>query len=123
MPNRTAVVDRFLADLDHPHAAAVARLRLAILGSDPDVTEQIKWKAPSFCYRGVDRVTFRLRPAPAFQLVLHRGVQVRTDAAGFAFADATGLLRWVTADRAVLDLDGVPDADVVDLVGRWMAVE
>lgn len=64
-------------------------------------------------------MTFRLRPAPALQLIFHRGVKVRTDSV--AFADDTGL-RWITADRAVLDLHNVPDLDateprILDLVG------
>ena len=51
--------------------------------------EHVKWNAPSFCYAGVDRVTFRLQPGNRLQLVLHRGAKVRDDAADFRFEDPT----------------------------------
>ncbi|MCW2576413.1 MAG: uncharacterized protein JWR28_2626 [Modestobacter sp.] len=119
-------VDEFLADLDHPRADDVRRLRAAIMASNDELTEHVKWKAPSFCSRGEDRVTFRLFPADHLQLVFHRGAKPQ-ETAGFEFGDDTGLLRWVATDRAVLTL-GDPaqlaaqqDA-IVALVNRWVAV-
>ena len=119
-------VDRFLAELEHPLKAGVEQLRAAILASDEAITEHVKWNAPSFCYDGVDRVTFRLRPGDRLQLVLHRGAKVRDDAADFRFDDDSGLLDWVAPDRAVVtfrDLDDVASrrSAVADLVRRWVA--
>jgi hypothetical protein len=99
----------------------IERLRLAILDSNEGITEHVKWNAPSFCYAGEDRVTFRLYPADRAQLVFHRGSKVREDADSFEFDD-TGLLKWVAADRAVVPL---PDAearqqDLVSVVNRWV---
>ena len=128
MENRTAAVDRFMDTLQHPRKAAVQQLRLAILDSDPEITEHVKWNAPSFCYRGVDRVTFRLQPRDSFELIIHRGVKVRSDTAGFVFDDDASGLRWITRDRAVLALDDLLQADagqdrVVALARRWMEVD
>ena len=119
-------VDRFLAELEHPLKAGVEQLRAAILASDDAITEHVKWNAPSFCYDGVDRVTFRLQPGNRLQLVLHRGAKVRDDAADFRFDDDSGLLDWVAPDRAVVtfrDLDDVAArrSAVADLVRRWVA--
>ena len=119
-------VDRFLAELEHPLKAGVEQLRAAILAADDAITEQVKWNAPSFCYDGVDRVTFRLQPGNRLQLVLHRGAKVRDDAADFRFDDDSGLLDWVAPDRAVVtfrDLDDVAvrRSAVADLVRRWVA--
>jgi hypothetical protein len=120
-------VDRFLAGLEHPLKAGVEQLRAAILASDPAITEHVKWNAPSFCYAGVDRVTFRLQPGNRLQLVLHRGAKVKDDAADFRFYDDdSGLLDWVAPDRAVIsfrDLDDVAArrTAVTDLVRRWVA--
>jgi hypothetical protein len=75
MPNRSPEVDRFLAELDHPLRDGVAQLRTAILGCRAGITEHIKWRAPTFCYAGEDRVTFQLRRADRIQLVFHRGVR------------------------------------------------
>jgi hypothetical protein len=123
--NRNEQVDRLMDGLEHPRKPDIELVRSAILASDSDITEHVKWNAPSFCYAGVDRVTFRLRPGEMFQLIFHRGAKVRP-VDGFSFDDPTGLMRWLAADRAVLDL---PDSAAVDqhgdevvrLVNRWMA--
>jgi hypothetical protein len=125
MPNRSPEVDRFLAELDHPLKDGVAQLRTAILGCREGITEHIKWKAPTFCYAGADRVTFQLRRADRIQLVFHRGVQVRPDAASFTFDDPTGLLQWAASDRAVVTFTDLAAVDahtaaVADAVNRWV---
>lgn len=125
LPNQSPEIDRFIAALDHPMAANIAGLRLAILASNPAITEHIKWNAPSFLIDGDDRVTFRLPSKGGFQMIFHRGVRVR-DSTGFTFTDPTGLMRWAAPDRATVTL---PDtaalegatATIVSLVGRWMA--
>ncbi|MET0692595.1 MAG: DUF1801 domain-containing protein [Propionibacteriaceae bacterium] len=126
MSNRNEQVDRMMAGLEHPLKPGIEALRDAILASNPELTEQVKWNAPSFCYQGVDRVTFRLRPGALFQLIFHRGAKV-LPADGFTFDDPTRLMRWLAADRAVVDLSA-PDAaerhgpEVVELVNRWVLV-
>ena len=125
MPSRAADVDRYLRELVHPLKAGVEQLRAAILASDDGITEHVKWNAPSFRYAGDDRATFRLQPGDRLQLVLHRGARIRHDAGDFEFADDTGLLEWVAADRAVVtfqDLDDVAarGSAVVELVNRWV---
>jgi hypothetical protein len=122
MPNRSREVERFMEELDHPLKEEIGRLREAILDSNDRITEHIKWKAPSFRYAGEDRVTFRLHPAERAQLVFHRGVKVKGDAAEFAFEDDTGLLRWVAKDRAVVALRDAEarQGDLVEVVNRWV---
>lgn len=104
MPNRSQEVDRFRSGLDHHLKEGVEQLRAAILDSNDDITEHVKWNAPSFRYAGEDRATFRLFPEDSVQLVFHRGSKVKDDAGNFAFDDETSLLRWVAADRAVVAL-------------------
>ena len=126
MPNRSQEeVDRFMQSLNHPLKEGVEQLRAAILESNDQITEHIKWNAPSFCYAGEDRVTFRLYPEDRVQLVFHRGAKVKSDAGDFEFDDDTGLLRWVADDRAVVALRDVKDveakqASLVDVVNRWV---
>lgn len=125
-PNRSPDVDAFLREVDHPLSAEIQRLRLAILAGNPELTETVKWKAPSFRFGDVDRVTFNLRPLDVLQLVLHRGVAKRDDVDGFEFADSTGLITWITPDRGTVTLEPIEaaerEADIVDLVGRWIRV-
>ncbi len=124
MSTRNPAVDAFLDGLDHPLADDVRALRLEILALPVGVQEQVKWKAPSFTYDGVDRVTFNLRPTDRLQLVLHRGAKVRPDGEEFTFADDAGLVEWITPDRGTVTL---PPAELaarrpalLDLVARWV---
>nr|WP_240897436.1 DUF1801 domain-containing protein [Kineococcus vitellinus] len=111
--------------MQHPLKDGVLRLRAALLGCEADLSEHVKWNAPSFRHRGEDRITFRLHPYEQLQLVFHRGAQVRADTAGFAVEDPGGLLRWLAPDRAVVDfptLESVAahEEEVVALARRWV---
>ena len=123
--NQTEEVDRFMEALDHPLKQGVQQLRVAFLHSNEQITEHVKWKAPSFCYDGVDRVTFRLHPGDRIQLIFHRGAKVRADSSEFTFEDSTGLLKWLANDRAVVTLDDMADVEanqaaLIELVNRWV---
>jgi hypothetical protein len=122
MTNRSEEVDLFMSGLDHPRKEGIERLRAAILGSNDRITEHVKWNAPSFCYAGEDRMTFRLFPEDRAQLVFHRGAKVKDDADAFEFDDDTGLLRWVAKDRAVVALRDAEarQRDLVGVVNRWV---
>lgn len=94
------------------------------MGADPQITELVKWNAPSFCYDGVDRVTFQLK-SKDIQLIFHRGAKVRDDAASFAFDDDSGLMDWRSSDRAVVTFKDLADVKAkekafVALVKRWI---
>ncbi|MCP3103461.1 DUF1801 domain-containing protein [Myxococcus sp. K15C18031901] len=123
MANRAEAVDRYMLELEHPLKEEVERVRAAILASDRRITERIKWNAPSFGYTD-DRVTFKLQPKHQFQLIFHRGAKVK-DSQGFSFEDASGLLRWAAADRAVVTLRDAQDVRakleaLVEVVKLWM---
>lgn len=123
----TQTVDEFMDELDHPHHAAVQRLRAAILAADPSISETVKWNAPNFRAHGEDRITFRLFPGGRLELIFHRGVRVRADAADVHLDDPDGLVSWVTADRGVVTLSHAADAKakeaaIIDLVTRWIAI-
>jgi hypothetical protein len=122
----TRDVEAFLAALKHPWRDEVLALREAILRMNPSLTEHIKWKAPSFCADGDDRVTFRFAPkGDAVQLIFHRGAKVK-ETKGFRFDDASGLLVWAAVDRGVVTLATAEalasqrDA-IATLVGAWVA--
>lgn len=101
MAKKAADVASFLASLEHPRKAAIERLRRAILDADAGITEQVKWNAPSFCWRGDDRVTMRLQPGDRLELIFHRGAKAK-EARGFSFADPTGWIVWAAKDRGQL---------------------
>ena len=57
--------------LDHPLKAEVEALRKIIRAASTEITEQIKWNAPSYSYRGEYLVTFNLRETKRIHLVFH----------------------------------------------------
>jgi hypothetical protein len=126
MTSQSSKVDQLMATVDHPQKAAIEYLRALILGVDPEITEQVKWNAPSFSYDGEDRVTFQLRSQDV-QLVFHRGAAAREDTESFSFPDDTGLMQWKSDDRAVVAFKDLADAKaneqaLNDLVKRWIKV-
>lgn len=69
--SRTDKVEEFMSALDHPLKAEVQTLRDIIKGANKEITEEIKWKAPSFSYTGEYLVTFNLRDTSHVHLVFH----------------------------------------------------
>lgn len=119
-------VAEFFANLDHPLKAAMESLREIILAADRTIAEQIKWKGPSFCYNGDDRVTFNVR-ADHILLIFHRGAKVKDrTSGGRLFDDPTGLLEWITDDRATIKFSNESDVDekrndLTKVVKLWIA--
>ena len=113
MDSTTPEVEEYLAELDHPLAPDIRALRQAILALDERITEHIKWRAPSFVVSGEDRVTFALRPGKGLEVILHRGVAVRSDTAAFRFDEDSGIVRWATPDRGIVSF-----ADTAEIAAR-----
>ena len=64
-------MDEFLENLSHPLKAEIEAVRSIIKGVNKDINEEIKWKAPSFNYKGEYLVTFNLRDEKRVHLVFH----------------------------------------------------
>lgn len=123
--NRNPVVDSFLESLDHPFKPAIESLRLAVLNGDDAITEHIKWKAPSFCFNSVDRVTFNLRPLNHIQLIFHRGAKTNEDVFHFDASKWSGLLEMIGQDRGQVifpsaEVAAARQEDFVRLVREWV---
>lgn len=110
MAKAVMTVDTFLDNLDHPLKPGILALRKTILALDSDITEQIKWNAPSFCIGGDDRITFRFPPKgkAEVQLIFHRGAKSK-DTTAFQFTDPSGLVQWAASDRGVVTLTSPED--------------
>jgi hypothetical protein len=125
LPSRkSASVDEFLGALQHQRKDEVEFLRQLILQCSPEISEQIKWNAPSFCFKGDDRVTMRLQPKDRVDLIFHRGAKVK-DASDFHFEDPSKLLEFKAPDRAILVIKNFEDLrakkkQLGELVMRWM---
>ena len=69
--SRTDKVDAFLRELNHPLTAEIEAVRSIIKGVNKDINEEIKWKAPSFNFKGEYLVTFNLWEEKRIHLVFH----------------------------------------------------
>src|SRR5215471_15409101 len=69
---RTQTVDAFMSQLDHPFKAEVQAVREIIKGVDEKITEEVKWNAPTFSYKGY-LATFNLWAKNHVHLVFLNG--------------------------------------------------
>jgi uncharacterized protein YdhG (YjbR/CyaY superfamily) len=69
--SRTDKVDEYMAALKHPLKKETQALRDIIKGVNKNITEEVKWNAPSFSYKGEYLVTFNLRTPQHVHLVFH----------------------------------------------------
>jgi hypothetical protein len=96
--NRNADVDAWFATYENPQRDLVQAVRAVILAADPRVEETIKWKAPTFVYRG-NIASFYPKTTKHASLMFHRGAEL---------ADLHGLLEGegdVSRVCRILDLD------------------
>lgn len=70
-------VDAWFAARDHPLGDAMQLARRVILQADPRVTESIKWKTPTFSFRG-NIVSFN-PSTKLVSLLFHRGAEIAGD--------------------------------------------
>lgn len=71
---RTAEVDAWFAERDHPQEAAMQAVRRITLAAHDDVGECVKWSVPTFTYRGN---IFSFNRAKKFtSLLWHQGARI-----------------------------------------------
>jgi uncharacterized protein YdhG (YjbR/CyaY superfamily) len=63
-------VNEYMDKLEHPLKAEVQTIREIIKSVHPEITEQIKWNAPSFSYKDYI-ATFNLRAQQHVHLIFH----------------------------------------------------
>jgi uncharacterized protein YdeI (YjbR/CyaY-like superfamily) len=119
-------VMEFLWNTIHPFKEGIELIRKIILSSDKEITEHIKWKAPSFCYNGEDRITFNIRKNECIQLIFHRGAKIK-DNTEFIFEEGKNFLEWLAPDRAVVKFYSVEEvkakkAILKKIVSKWIKV-
>ena len=76
--NKNPVVDDWFDSYDNPQKAGVLRVREIILGTDERVTESIKWKAPTFEYKG-NIASFYPKAKKHVSLMFHQGAKIPGD--------------------------------------------
>ena len=98
-------IDTFIANLPSQVKKDVQHLREIIKSVDDNLTEQIKWNAPSFGQEGDDRITFNLMPKGGYRIIFHLGAKLKIEKPKTNIInDTSGLLKWPSTDRAILTL-------------------
>lgn len=125
-PSGHQQVVEFLNNLEHPLKKEIEEVRTIILNVNEHITEHIKWNAPSFCFNNEDRITFNLQGKGFFRLIFHCGAKKKDrQEPGPLFEDATGLMDWVSGDRAIVKIAGMNDVEanrekLGEVVARWI---
>lgn len=100
----------FLSEFDDERKSLVQALLVAINEECPQLTEIIKWNAPSFCDNGRDRMTLMLHKKNIVGLILHTGAKPKEDKkAPRLYDDGTGLLEWNSNIRATISFTDIDD--------------
>jgi hypothetical protein len=71
---RNPEVDRWLDEAAHPLDATMRRAREIILGADDRVTESIKWKTPTFAFKG--NIASFNPSKRVVSIMFHRGAEI-----------------------------------------------
>jgi hypothetical protein len=72
--NRNPDVDRWFEQIGDPLEGMMRRARDIILGADDRVTESIKWKTPTFAYRG--NIASFNPSKHLLSIMFHRGAEI-----------------------------------------------
>lgn len=104
-------VDAYFEALEHPLKSTIEAVRKEILAADRRMTESIKWKSPTFEYRG-NLASINPRAKQFVSLMFHNGAQIPGDhpaleggaevARYMRFADEADVKRQRAALRAVV---------------------
>ena len=111
-----STVDDFMRESDHPLKAEMEAVRSLILGVSPEITEAIKWNAPSFA-TSEHFATFNPRAKDGVQIIFHLGAKVKAVRKP-AIDDPAGFLQWLGKDRASMKLK-----DMKAIESNWAALE
>jgi hypothetical protein len=117
----------FLSEFNDERKPLLAAMLTAIHEACPDLTETIKWNAPTFSLNGKDRLTFMLHKQAVVGLILHTGAKAKEDKkAPRLYEDSSGLLVWISNIRATISFVSLDEFLVkrdlfVQAVRQWIA--
>ncbi|MER3393504.1 MAG: DUF1801 domain-containing protein [Microcella pacifica] len=116
--------------LDDDTREQVQLLRDIIGSLDADLTEHVKWNAPSYVFDGEDRITMNLRNKQGLvKLVLHMGATRPEDRKGapVLLADE-GIVEWASDIRGFVTFTDLADIRAKEpavrrVLAGWLAID
>lgn len=73
--NTNPEVEKLLADTAHPLDAEIRRVREIILSADDRIEEAVKWKSPTFIYKG-NMASYFMNAKQLVTLMFHKGAEI-----------------------------------------------
>lgn len=104
-------VTKFLDELNHPFRNEIEQLRHCILSANKDLTENIKWNGPNYCFENEDRITMRIQPPKQLQIIFHCGAKVKAQPEEKLIKVDFGILAWKGNDRAIATFKNMQDIE------------
>ncbi len=117
MQNRSSEVDAFIRELDHPLADEINRVREIVLAVHPGVSEVIKWKSPTFLYKG-NMASFFIKARRHVSLMFHKGATI-PNGSGILTGDGKEARTVKLMDMEEIDARA---NDLQDVVRAWIAM-
>ena len=124
--NLSSEVTTLLDELKHPFRKEIEELRNCILLADKNLTENIKWNGPNYCFNNEDRITMRIQPPTRqAQLIFHRGAKKQTQPKDKLISNKSKMLVWKENDRAIitfksrLDIENAKE-ELTSIVNEWL---
>lgn len=124
--NKSSEVTEFLNELNHSFRKEIEELRDHILVSNKNLTENIKWNAPNYCFEDEDRITMRIQPMTTkVQLIFHRGAKKQEQPKDRLIANKSKMLVWKENDRAIITFKNSKEiekgkADLEEIINEWI---
>jgi uncharacterized protein YdeI (YjbR/CyaY-like superfamily) len=119
-------VTQFLDDQNHPFRSEIEVLRLLILNTNLELTENIKWNGPNYSFAEQDRITIKIQPPKNIQIIFHCGAKVKEQPKGKLIKNDFGLLIWKENNRAVATFNSMQEIkknalQLSSIVKEWLA--
>lgn len=126
--NLNSEVTDFLDEQKHPFRKEIEQLRIYILKADDNLTENIKWNGPNYCFDNEDRITMRIQPTTTkqIQLIFHRGAKKQKQPTNKMIASKSKMLVWKENDRAIVSFKNIQDidnarTDLTEIIKQWIS--
>ncbi|MFY0674705.1 MAG: DUF1801 domain-containing protein [Bacteroidia bacterium] len=116
--NKNPEVDQWFIEYDNPMKEVVMAVRDVILSANEKMTEDIKWKAPNFIYKG-NMATFFPRSKKNASLMFHKGALIN---------DTSGLLEGDKPEGRSAKFASLDDVEtkkdaIIEVVNKWIALQ
>ncbi len=116
--NKNPIVDNYLIEKAHPMNAEIQRVREIILAVHPEIEETIKWKSPTFMYKG-NMASYFMNAKKHVSLMFHKGATI---------PDSTGLLQGDGKEGRVAKFGSLEEiearkGDLETVVKVWLEMQ